>query len=50
MRRNGVFVSTAAGSIDFNQELCDPLEKEFSADWQRVFNASLRSAVSVLFD
>jgi hypothetical protein len=34
IRRSGVYASACAGSIDFNQELCDPMEKEFSPAWQ----------------
>jgi hypothetical protein len=45
VRREGVYVSGAAGEIDFNQELCEPMEKAFSAEWQRVFDASLRQAL-----
>lgn len=40
-RRNGVYNSASAGEIDFNQELCDPMEKEFSSDWQRIMDASI---------
>jgi hypothetical protein len=28
--------------VDFNQELCDPVEKEFSSDWQRIMDSSIR--------
>lgn len=30
----GVYVSGCAGEVDFNQELCDPVEKEFGPAWQ----------------
>jgi hypothetical protein len=33
-RRDGTYVSSSAGAIDLNQELCDPVEKKFSAAWQ----------------
>lgn len=42
VRREGVYVSASAGQIDFNQELCDPVEKEFSADWQRIMDTTVR--------
>lgn len=42
VRRDGVFTSGSAGSIDMNQELCDPMEKEFSVDWQRTLDSALR--------
>ena len=35
-RRNGVFNSPAAGVIDMNQELLDPMERAFSTDWEQV--------------
>jgi hypothetical protein len=41
VRRDGVYSSGCAGEIDFNQELCDPVEKEFSADWQRVMDSAV---------
>jgi hypothetical protein len=43
VRRNGAFESSSAGSIDFNQELVDPMEKEISAEWQRVMDSSVTS-------
>lgn len=42
VRRNGVYTSGSAGEIDFNQELCDPMEKEFSTDWQSVLDSTIR--------
>jgi hypothetical protein len=42
VRRAGVFNSGSAGPIDMNQELCDPMEKEFSVDWQRTLDSALR--------
>ena len=42
VRRDGAYVSRAAGEIDFNQELCDPMESEFGSDWQRVLDTSLK--------
>jgi len=42
VRREGVFRSGSAGSIDMNHELCDPMEKEFSVDWQRTLDSALR--------
>jgi hypothetical protein len=32
--------------VDFNQELCDPMEKEFSADWQAVLDSTIRRLLS----
>lgn len=43
VRRSGVYNSTAAGEVDMNQELCDPIEKEFSNDWQRAMDTSIIS-------
>jgi hypothetical protein len=43
VRREGVYNSASAGAVDFNQELCDPMEKEFSTHWQRTMDASLRT-------
>lgn len=43
VRRGGVFTSGSAGPIDMNQELCDPMEKEFSVDWQRTLDSALRT-------
>ena len=42
IRRDGVFASGTAGPVDMNQELCDPMEKEFSVDWQRTMDSSFR--------
>ena len=41
-RRQGTFTSASAGAIDLNQELCDPMEKEFSVEWQRIMDSALR--------
>lgn len=41
-RRDGVFTSKSAGAIDLNQELCDPMEKEFSTEWQSVLDSTIR--------
>jgi hypothetical protein len=41
-RRDGVYGSGCAGPIDLNQELCDPMEKEFSADWQNIMDSSIK--------
>ena len=43
VRREGVFTSPSAGAIDMNQELADPMEKEFSTDWQRTMDNALRT-------
>lgn len=41
-RRSGSYVSGSAGEVDFNQELCDPMEKEFSSDWQQIMDGAIR--------
>ncbi len=41
-RRDGVYTSKSAGAIDLNQELCDPMEKEFSTEWQSVLDSTIR--------
>ncbi|KAL7529808.1 hypothetical protein ACHAXR_004427, partial [Thalassiosira sp. AJA248-18] len=41
-RRDGVYTSKSAGAIDFNQELCDPMEKEFSTEWQSVLDSNIK--------
>jgi hypothetical protein len=46
VRRSGVFTSGSAGAVDFNQELCDPMEKEFSMDWQAVLDSTIRRLLS----
>lgn len=45
VRRNGVYVSASAGAIDMNQELCDPMEKEFSSEWQQIMDGALLSFI-----
>lgn len=42
VRRSGVYTSSCAGEVDFNQELCDPMEKQFSTDWQSVLDSTIR--------
>ena len=42
MVRKGVHKSKAAGQIDLNQELCDPMEKEFSSDWRLTMDGAIR--------
>jgi hypothetical protein len=46
VRRDGVYGSASAGAVDFNQELCDPMEKEFSADWQRTMDSTFRTLLA----
>ncbi|KAL3795128.1 hypothetical protein HJC23_007356 [Cyclotella cryptica] len=41
-RRDGVYTSPTVGAIDFNQELCDPMEKEFSTEWQAVLDSLVK--------
>ena len=40
VRRDGVYTSASAGSIDFNQELCDPVEKSFMVGWEATMNSA----------
>jgi hypothetical protein len=37
-----VYTSPTVGAIDFNQELCDPMEKEFSTEWQAVLDSLIK--------
>ena len=46
VRRDGVYTSKSFGAIDFNQELCDPMEKEFSSDWQSTMDATIKSLLA----
>jgi len=46
VRREGVFTSPTYGEIDFNQELCDPMEKEFTTDWQSTMDTTIAFALS----
>lgn len=46
VRRDGVYVSGSASAIDFNQELCDPMEEEFSFDWQRILDTSMKTILA----
>jgi hypothetical protein len=46
VRRDGAYVSGSAGEIDLNQELCDPMEKEFSTDWQRTMDSNIRQLLA----
>jgi hypothetical protein len=48
VRRDGCYVSPSAGPVDFNQELCDPMEKEFGANWQQTMDAAFRSFLNEL--
>jgi hypothetical protein len=48
VRREGVYTSSAAGEIDLNQELCDPMEKEFSTDWQSTMDTAITAALAVV--
>jgi hypothetical protein len=46
VRRDGAFFSRCAGDIDLNQELCDPMEKEFSADWQTTMDSTIKTLLA----
>ena len=41
VKRNGRFVSTTAGAIDFNQELCAPAENEYCSNWNHTMNDAI---------
>ena len=41
VRRNGEYVSGSFGNVDFNQDLCEPVEKAFMVGWERTMNAAL---------
>lgn len=43
VRRDGAYVSSTAGVIDLNSELCEPMEKEFGNKWQETMDASFRT-------
>ncbi len=45
-RRDGVYNSQSAGAVDLNQELCDPMEREFSTEWQSVLDSTIRSLLA----
>ena len=40
VRRNGEYVSGSFGNVDFNQDLCEPVEK-LMVGWERTMNAAL---------
>jgi hypothetical protein len=48
IRRDGCYISPAAGPVDFNQELCDLMEKEFSTSWQQTMDAAFQSFLDEL--
>ena len=37
-----MYTSPTVGAVDFNQELCDPMEKEFSTEWQAVLDSLVK--------
>lgn len=45
-RRGGVYKSSLAGSISLNQELYNPLEKEYCTSWREVMVAELNRHLS----
>lgn len=47
IRRDGVYTSAKAGAIDFNQELCDPVEKSFMVGWERTMNTATASGLKL---
>ncbi len=42
VKRYGIYTSASAGAINLNQELCDPMEKEFGNHWQQTMDESFR--------
>lgn len=42
LKRYGVYTSKTAGSIDFNMELYDPMEREISAAWQNTMDGAMK--------
>jgi hypothetical protein len=46
-RRGGVYKSSSAGPISLNQELYNPLEKEYFASWRQVMVAELNRHLSL---
>lgn len=49
VRRSGQYVSRSAGEIDMNQELCDPMEEHFSADWQRTMDSAIGELIAMSY-
>ena len=45
-RRDGVYVSASAGSVDFNAELMEPMEAEFTPAWQSIMDGAVRNLIS----
>jgi hypothetical protein len=45
-RRDGVYVSQAAGPIDLNAELMEPMEAEFTPAWQSIMDGAIRNLIS----
>ena len=46
IRRDGVYASATAGLINMNQELYDPMEKEFSREWQQTMDRALGTLIA----
>ena len=46
VRRDGVYNSASAGAVDFNAELLEPMEKEFSTDWQAVLDSTIQKLLT----
>ena len=45
-RRDGVYVSASAGSVDLNAELMEPMEAEFTPAWQSIMDGAVRNLIS----
>ena len=46
VRREGVYVSASAGSIDLNAELAEPMEAEYTPAWQSIMDGAIRNLIS----
>ena len=46
VRREGVYVSASAGSIDLNAELAEPMEASYTPAWQSIMDGVIRSLIS----
>lgn len=42
LKRRGVYSSATSGAINFSQELCEPMERKISSEWQRTMDSAMR--------
>lgn len=47
VRRDGVFASKSAGPVNFNEELCSPVENAFSVSWQQTMDAAIATGLAL---